>query len=243
MVSMSFPNDVKSQMTSFLIEEAKRLATKLSANKRGNLEIANQIAEIRSIALNQSKNSADSYETVCKKLVSEKITELGVKKVINKTKQEVDADSMLEILRGLYLSAGAGLKPPKVIRLKEFKKLGGYVNTLKPKTINLDPNESCLSQTTVHEIAHTNDLLAQCIKLVPYLGYIPHYAGKVVTNINRKIIVRELGHDATANREEFIAHVADKLISENKTWADLHPKIPKLYKLFRGPKLKLKGDN
>lgn len=53
------------------------------------------------------------------------------------------------------------------------------------------------------------------------------------------MITKEVKEYATKNRSEFVACTATKLISEGKTWSDFNPKIEKLYKMFRGPKLNL----
>lgn len=175
------------------------------------------------------------------KLINSIVRQLNVK-VVNNTNQDIQNQSVLGALKGLVMAKGKGLNLPKNIIFKKIE-TSGHFCIIKPRNIYLNPelNPIEIANTSIHETTHKNDILGMLTR-IPVLSFITGTPGYIITKLNRTNITKSLGDYACTDREEFLACTAEKLIGENKTWSDLDPKIQKLYKFFRGPKLKLKGD-
>ena len=109
----------------------------------------------------------------------------------------------------------------------------GYFTSLTPASIQIRPNSADkLFEITIHETVHQADIpnLASDIILSAI--------GAVFVKMNKSLINSEVSKYASTSRNEFVACMATKLITEGKTWDDVPKGLQKLYKILLGPKLK-----
>jgi len=171
-------------------------------------------------------------------IIKKTIRNFGVE-IKNETNYKIDEYATFNILQGLTVSKKAGLKLPKNVILETMEDCAGYFKPLKPKNIYIDPSESKLCSTVIHETTHKKDKFPRIISFVPIFGGLQIFGNGLILRLNKKLIKNEICEYATTNRNEFVACTAEKLLGEGKQWTDFDPKIKKLYDMFMGPKLKL----
>jgi hypothetical protein len=178
------------------------------------------------------------FEKETNTLVKNTLKKLGIR-IENKTINEIEPTKTFQILQGLNISKKAGFKLPKTVVVEDLQnKCGGYFKLSEPKKIHVNLNQNELCATTIHETAHKNDLAEHIVRYIPVLDALSLISSKLIPSFNKNLITKEVRDYAAINRNEFIACTAEKLLSEQKSWSDLDPKIKKLYKLFLGPKFK-----
>lgn len=155
--------------------------------------------------------------------------ELGIK--IEKEKGEtISLEKLYQVFQGLLISKKFFRKIPNEIILENLEDCSGYFQRIHPERIHIDPSNSEVFSTTIHETAHKND--------TNILWFIGDLIAPQIIKRNRNLIKNEIGSSACTDRDEFIAETAEYLISHGKTWDDVDPKIKRLYKILLGPKLR-----
>jgi hypothetical protein len=185
------------------------------------------------------KHLSNIFDKEKNTLIKNTLTKLGVE-IKNKTINEIEPNKTFEILQGLNISKKVGFKLPKTVVVEDLRTMNcsGYFILLQPKKIHIDPNKDKLCATTIHETAHKNDIAGHIVNTIPAINAFSLIADTFIQLFNKNLITKEVRNYAATNRDEFIACTVEKLLSEQKTWTDLDPKIKKLYNLFLGPKFK-----
>jgi hypothetical protein len=185
--------------------------------------------------------SSDYFAKVyCKEqnlAIKKTLKDIGVH-LRNKTGEKIAPERKFNILQGLMVSKKAGMELPKTVILENLTDELGYFLQSRPKIITIDPNRDKLCKTAIHETAHKNDAAANIVSKLPIVNALSLITDKLIPLFNKNLITKEVRNYAVTDRDEFIACTVEKLLSEQKSWSDLDPKIKKLYNLFLGPKIK-----
>ena len=182
---------------------------------------------------------AKMYEKEQIKFTSRTLKKIGIE-LKNETYEIIKPEITFNILQGLLTSKKAGFKLPKTVVLEDMtERMTGYWQAINAKKIFINPKGDDLCVSTIHETAHKNDIASRVVNRILFAGILAAIPNKLIPLLNKNLIQKEICNYAAKNRREFIACTVEKLLSEQKTWADLDPKIKKLYDIFLGPKIKL----
>ena len=180
-----------------------------------------------------------------KQFIAKKSKELGIRVINGSKTMEAENPEGVARAKCTVINAITRLKEclpiePKEILLEENMlnnggpQIMGEFKAAYPNMIYVNPTMEApkLYSRTIHELIHQHD------RANPIVDLARSIYGKIKIARNKKVISSEIDRYATINRSEFVARTAEKLVTENKTLQDLHPKVAELFKLLAGSRFK-----